>query len=246
MPKIYAYIDGFNLYRGAVKPNGMQWLDLNALCKSLAGEPIAKIIFCTALVSDTPQDRKKSVRQQLYLRILNSFPNIEVVLGQFRREKTGHEVRGCLSSPPCYIRTWKQEEKGSDVNLASRLLHNAHRNDFERALVITGDSDLVEPIRLAVSELGKKVDVINPRKAAESKELKAVASSYNGMEPKLLSDCQLPNPYPLGKKMLSKPLEWGSATKAKQSDVNHGQCTTCGIDICTRRHIVDSQGINNE
>jgi len=40
MPKIYAYIDGFNLYRGAVKPKGMQWLDLAFVAVLLAEQEI--------------------------------------------------------------------------------------------------------------------------------------------------------------------------------------------------------------
>ncbi len=38
----------------------------------------------------------------------------------------------------------KVEEKGSDVNIASYLLLDGFRNDYEVAVIISNDSDLVE------------------------------------------------------------------------------------------------------
>lgn len=50
---------------------------------------------------------------------------------------------------PCrgqeYVRVIKTEEKGSDVNLATHLLHDAHMGRFEVAVVVSNDSDLLEP-----------------------------------------------------------------------------------------------------
>jgi len=47
-------------------------------------------------------------------------------------------------------RVWvdKTEEKGSDVNLATHLLHDGFRGMFEAAVLITNDSDLTEPVRV--------------------------------------------------------------------------------------------------
>jgi len=46
-----------------------------------------------------------------------------------------------------YARVIKTEEKGSDVNLATHLLHDAHRGWFEAAVIVSNDSDLLEPIK---------------------------------------------------------------------------------------------------
>ena len=46
---------------------------------------------------------------------------------------------------------WRPEEKGSDVNLASRLLNDAWSDAFDVAAVLTTDSDLTAPIRLSVA-----------------------------------------------------------------------------------------------
>ena len=44
---------------------------------------------------------------------------------------------------------WKTEEKGLDVNIASYLLVDGFKDDYEVAVVISGDSDLTTPIALA-------------------------------------------------------------------------------------------------
>ena len=51
-----------------------------------------------------------------------------------------------------YIEVIKTEEKGSDVNLATHLLYDGFRNDYDIAVVISNDSDLLEPIK--IGELG--------------------------------------------------------------------------------------------
>jgi hypothetical protein len=51
------------------------------------------------------------------------------------------------------VKVVKNEEKGSDVNLATCLLIDAFDKAFDAAVVITNDSDLAEPIRVA--EIGR-------------------------------------------------------------------------------------------
>ena len=50
-------------------------------------------------------------------------------------------------TPPTLVKVVKNEEKGSDVNLATWLLIDAFDKAFDAAVVITNDSDLAEPIR---------------------------------------------------------------------------------------------------
>ena len=49
------YIDGFNLYYGAVKNSPFKWLDLGALCRRmLPCDTIQSIEYFTAIVSARP------------------------------------------------------------------------------------------------------------------------------------------------------------------------------------------------
>jgi hypothetical protein len=62
------------------------------------------------------------------------------------------------------VRVIKTEEKGSDVNLGTHLLNDGYKQDYEVAVVITNDSDLLEPIRIVRHELGLPVGILNPHK----------------------------------------------------------------------------------
>jgi|PersoiStandDraft_1058852.scaffolds.fasta_scaffold141252_2 uncharacterized LabA/DUF88 family protein len=71
----------------------------------------------------------------------------------------GVNVRGMR---PTMVRVLRSEEKGTDVNLAAHLVHDAHRNRFEAAAVISNDSDLKEAVRIVRREVGKVVGVFTP------------------------------------------------------------------------------------
>ncbi len=76
----------------------------------------------------------------------------------------------------------KTEEKGSDVNLATHLLHDAHMGRFDVAVVVSNDSDLLEPIRIVREQLGKKVGILNPHPnpAAPCCRISTLSSRYAG------------------------------------------------------------------
>jgi len=64
--------------------------------------------------------------------------------------------------PHKYARVIKTEEKGSDVNLATHLLHDAHLGRFDVAVVVSNDSDLLEPIKIVREQLHMRVGILNP------------------------------------------------------------------------------------
>jgi hypothetical protein len=152
--KTNVYVDGFNLYYGAVKGTPFKWLDLAALtAKLFPRNEINRIRYFTAIVDARPPDLQQPVRQQTYLRALRTISNLSVHLGTFRTLP----VRMTLVHPPRRgpktAEVWKTEEKGSDVNLASYLLLDAFRKDCEVAIVFSNDADLKEPIAIAKNEL---------------------------------------------------------------------------------------------
>ncbi len=70
------YIDGFNLYYGAVKNRwpDCKWLDLGALsARVLPKDQINQIRYFTATVTPRMPDGKQPARQQAYLRALGRF-----------------------------------------------------------------------------------------------------------------------------------------------------------------------------
>lgn len=101
---------------------------------------------------------------------------------------------------------WKTEEKGSDVNIATRLLLDGVDGLFEEAVVISGDSDLVEPVREANQRYGP-VHVRNPRNVHS--DLAVAATSYGHLDATLLPRCQFPEKVhlPTGRSV-TRPERW--------------------------------------
>ncbi|MBM3150902.1 MAG: NYN domain-containing protein [Chloroflexi bacterium] len=160
--KTNIYIDGFNFYYGCIKDTPYHWLNLAQMCRLLLPKDnIRRIKYFTALVTARPNDPDKPLRQRAYLRALQTIPNLEIILGSF----LSHEIlmpRSPLGSG--YVKVIKTEEKGSDVNLATHLLVDGFHNDYELAVVVSNDSDLLAPILFVTRELGKQVGLLNPHK----------------------------------------------------------------------------------
>jgi hypothetical protein len=162
--KTCVYIDGFNLYYGALRGTPFRWLDLGKLCDTLLPKnDVQAIKYFTALVKPRPGDPQQPVRQQTYLRALKTDPRCSVILGHF----LAHRVRMPLAKPTAttrYADVIKTEEKGSDVNLATHLLCDGFDNAYDVAVIVSNDSDLAEPARIVAEHLGKKVGILNPHK----------------------------------------------------------------------------------
>jgi len=96
--RTFVYVDGFNLYYGALKGTPCKWLDLPALFAKVLQphHDILTVKYFTARVSSTPVDQSKPQRQDVYLRALRRHrPEVEVYFGHF----LSHQVRAPLVRP---------------------------------------------------------------------------------------------------------------------------------------------------
>ena len=85
-PRTIIYIDGFNLYYGALKGTKFKWLDLQTLFHKLLGEhhTITEIKYFTARISAREGDSDAPNRQDAYLKALEThIPNISIHYGHF-------------------------------------------------------------------------------------------------------------------------------------------------------------------
>jgi len=162
--KTIVYVDGFNLYYGSLRGTPCKWLNLQRLCELLLPQnEIIAIKYFTAKVSARPHDPDQPIRQQTYLRALQTLPNVEIIFGHF----LAHEISMPLASNPAKsVKVIKTEEKGSDVNIAAHLVNDGHKQRFDAAVLITNDSDLLEPLKIVRYELNLPVGVLNPQKKA--------------------------------------------------------------------------------
>jgi hypothetical protein len=99
------------------------------------------------------------------------------------------------------------EEKGSDVNLASLLLADGFRNDYEVAVVLSNDSDLCLPIEIVRKELGFPVGLLNPHPRF-SVELAKVATFKKPIRVGVLAASQFPTTLSDAHGTITKPATW--------------------------------------
>ena len=172
--KVYVYVDGFNLYYGCLKGTSFKWLNIRRLSELLFPKhTITQIKYFTAPVKirNSDSDRDKPNRQQIYLRALRTLPGVDIIYGSFLT----HVVTMKEADQNKYVRVIKTEEKGTDVNIASHLINDGYKGLYEMAIVISNDSDLVEPVRMVKEELGLPVVVVSPYKT-NTIELKKIAT----------------------------------------------------------------------
>lgn len=105
------------------------------------------------------------------------------------------------------IRVLSMEEKGSDVNLASHLLIDAFRHDCEMAIVLTNDTDLVEPIRLARNDLGLGLALLSPSDSP-ARSLRGTVEVVKKLRHGPLQASQLPDLLHDDRGQIHRPRAW--------------------------------------
>lgn len=210
--RTYVYIDGFNLYYGLVKGTPYKWLDLKSVFQSIlrAENEILAVKYYTAMVSSRPSDPDAPTRQTVYLRALAAHvPELEVTFGTFQQNK----VRMRLANPPAvgsaYAEVLKTEEKGSDVNLALHVLHDAWHDRYDCAVICSNDSDLSESLRIVKTEHKKRIVLVVPGAVGQrhpNVQLSRYAHKVIRLTPEAAAANQLPNPIP--GTPLHKPVSW--------------------------------------
>lgn len=187
------YFDGFNFYHGCFRFRSQwkycKWLNLEAFIQKVFPHyAVNRIRYFTALVNPSLDDPDQRVRQLTYLRALETIPCMTVHRSRFATNaKLRYAADPRSFEPPIrrpvpmlpltVVGVIEEEEKGSDVNLASYLLVDAFENEYDVAIVVSNDSDLAEPIRLVKSRLSKRVVLLNPRKQT-ALDLQGIADDY--------------------------------------------------------------------
>jgi hypothetical protein len=209
--RTYVYVDGFNLYYRALKNTKFKWLNIESLVKDLLSpkNEISCIRYFTAPVSGK-LDPGQPVRQEAYLRALKTLPCISIHLGNFLTSKKFRPLVEPPPGGPTHVQIWNLEEKGSDVNLATYLIHDAWRNLFDVAVVLSQDTDLNEPVRIVRDEIKKPIGVFCLDGKAPGK-LAGCASFVRHLTESRLAAAQFPETISFGKKgnAVTRPLEWG-------------------------------------
>lgn len=167
------FIDGFNLYHAIadLRQPHLKWLNLWELCRQFAPAShfdLNAVCYFSAYATWRPNAYR---RHRTYVAALEAV-GVTPVLAKFKEKH-----RGCRK---CGARWIAHEEKETDVNLAIELLERAG-NEYDRALLITGDSDISPAVRrLRKKHPDCEVKVLSPIRRKPSYELLHAAGKKPG------------------------------------------------------------------
>ncbi len=219
--RVRVYVDAFNLYYGCrahasreQASTSWKWLDVRALAARVVERrwqhpaTIEHVTYCTARISG-PADAQH--RQDAYLEALRRSGAVdEIEEGRFvERYDEYPRARRDRHGRPLVVRDGdgrlimvgvsRREEKGSDVNVATRLVADALTGKMEAAVVVSNDSDLALPVALVrtLMPLGTINAHPNEPKVAHALRPQAGAGTGHWYDQLAFCDvvaCQLPDP----------------------------------------------------
>ena len=204
------YVDGFNLYYRALKDTPFRWLDLRKLAEVLfPKDDIHRVCYFTARLDVRPGNPGQAQRQLIYLRALGTLPGFETHYGTFRsgvkRRPLAEPIRGL----PSRVLVRDAEEKGSDVNLATRLLVDGFNGRYEQAVVVSNDADFAGAMRYVRDDLGLRVTLVNPdSRNASPRDLADAATYVKRLWKSHLRRSQFPNTLTDEVGRIAKPPGW--------------------------------------
>jgi uncharacterized LabA/DUF88 family protein len=172
-----------------------KWLDYRKVAESTArtGDSVIGIFYFTTFVEWKPAS---VARHKQYIKALRSV-GVDTVFGRFMQKKVRCHVCGR------YYKT--REEKQTDVNIALRLLSDAITDTYDRAVIVSGDTDLV-PVIEAVHRVSpdKEIGVMFPLRRYNN-SLEKAADFAITMREKMLSRCQFPDKVKIGSTTIERP-----------------------------------------
>ena len=226
---VNVYIDGFNHYHSLIKKieeewsswsNKYKWCNLRKLAESYLNddEKLNKVYFFTAL---SEWDKPARKRHKTYIQALRKMWT-DVILWKFNRvEKTFKNWKNVLeeiqpkdNDVPDLLKFITYEEKETDVNIALKIFEDWVFDNYDKAIIVSWDSDIIPAIR-RVRDLSKKwkiwnrefVSLLFPR--SKWKMIVKTCSSRLNIDSKHIENSLLPNKIDIGNwKHIIKPKSW--------------------------------------
>lgn len=189
MARVVCLIDGFNLYHVLhdCHPPHCKWCNYRLLASHFldAGDTLLDVYYFSAKAT---WDIGKVARHSIFIDALRHV-GVKVVLGNFKKKHQKCKI--------CHRTYCTHEEKETDVNLALTLLSLAYEDDFDKALVVSGDSDFVSVINTVKAKFpAKKIGALipfNPRKPHIANHMRRTAHFHFNIERGHLLASRLPN-----------------------------------------------------
>ena len=201
------YIDGFNLYYGAVKNKPWKWLDMERYFSLLLPNDDIQIIkYFTAKILGSHR-----ANQESYIKALLTLNKVQITYGLFKYKKIKCLVKNCTYQGSRLFNV--PEEKRTDVNIAINMVKDAVDGKCDRLIVVSGDSDLVPAVKaVKLIDPNKKVIVYVPannKVRGAANELRNSSDRHKTLPNNLLSKAQFPDQLTDSKGgIIQKPEAW--------------------------------------
>jgi hypothetical protein len=153
--RVIVYVDGFNLYHALheLHDDSLKWLCLRRLSESIirGDEELRAVKYFSAFATWMPD---AMLRHRAYVEALKC-EGVKFIEGNFKKKY--------LKCKVCSAQYQTHEEKETDVNIAIHLIQDTFHDLFDRAIIISADTDMASAVRMAKGLSGtKRVDVVCP------------------------------------------------------------------------------------
>lgn len=200
--RVVFFVDGLNVYHVLArhkKYHKYKWLNLKLLAEFFISKKdhLEEVLYFTTY---TPWSLTKQARHRLYVQALSD-AGVNPIEGQFKLKDK--RCRTCKK----WYKTY--EEKKTDVNIASYLFHYAINDKYDKAIIVSGDSDLIPAIKLVkLNFLEKQIGLVVPI-TGRAEDLKQSVDFYMKMKEKHLASSLFSRKITLKDgRDISCPSEW--------------------------------------
>lgn len=186
MPRVCCYFDGFNLYHAIDELNRshLKWVDLFALARTMLrqDEALVSVKYFSAFATWLPGPY---ARHRQYVAALEATGTVPIMAHFKRKYRSCHR---CGHS-------WKaHEEKETDVRIALAVLGDGFDDLYDRAIVVSADSDLVPVVEHARNRFVDKTYYVAtpPGQFSAARSLTRTCHGYFEIGPARIASCLLP------------------------------------------------------
>ncbi|MBE0415358.1 MAG: NYN domain-containing protein [Dehalococcoidia bacterium] len=188
--RVMVFIDGGNLY-SAVK-DGLH-LQKSVNIESLVRKLVARRSLVRAYYYTTPSpfpDSPKGKGHQRFLDKLGWIENLQVRRGRIVPRSHNIKCPKCKALFDYEIRI----QKGVDTRIAVDMVTLAQRNEYDIAILVSGDSDLAEAVEYIREHTNKKVENACVPGKGWAKTLREAADKRTPLTAEYLENCLLETP----------------------------------------------------
>lgn len=173
--RVMVFIDGSNLYHSLRNEFGRSDLDFERFCARLVGNRrLSRAYYYNAPIDQTKEPGRYREQQRFFDR-MRRVSYLEVKLGRL-------VYRNWPAEPPY--------EKGIDIKLATDLLTHCFRDNYDVAVLVSGDTDFADALQ-AVKDCAKHIEVVLFGGPRTSRHLRDVADRVVDADEAFLADCWL-------------------------------------------------------